>query len=69
MCRQIDQYVWNCCDYQPSQILRYSTFGVPRLLPVPETPLEDISIDLVVELPECKEFDAIWVVVDRISKM
>jgi transposase InsO family protein len=36
---------------------------------VPEKPWEDISMDFVVGLPECEAFDALWVVVDRLSKM
>jgi transposase InsO family protein len=44
-------------------------FGVFQPLPVPEKPWKDISMDFVVELPECEGFDAVWVVVDRLSKM
>ena len=44
-------------------------FGVFRPLLVPEKQLEDISMDFVVGLPECKGFDAIWIVVDRLTKM
>jgi hypothetical protein len=44
-------------------------FGVLRPLLVPEKPWEDISKDFVVGLPECEGFDAVWVVVDRLSKM
>jgi hypothetical protein len=42
---------------------------VLRLLPVPEKLWEDIAMDFVVGLPECEEFDAVWVVVDRLLKM
>jgi hypothetical protein len=49
--------------------MKYSTFGILRLLHVPERPREDMSMDILVGLPECEGFDAIWVVVDRLSKM
>jgi hypothetical protein len=44
-------------------------FGVLRSLSVPEKPWEDILMDFIVELPECEGFDAVWVVVDSLSKM
>jgi hypothetical protein len=44
-------------------------FGVLQLLPVPEKPWEDFSMDFIIALLECESFEAIWVVVDRLSKM
>jgi hypothetical protein len=67
--KQVDQYVPNCHSYQTFSTTRHATFGVLRPLPVPEKPWEDISMDFVVGLPECERFDAVWVVVDRLSKM
>jgi transposase InsO family protein len=67
--KQGDQYVRNCHSCQHSKALRCATFGVLRPLPVPEKPWEDISMDFVFGLPECEGFDAVWVVVDRLSKM
>jgi len=67
--KDFDRYVRNCHDCQRSQNYRHSTFGVLRPLSVPDQPWEDISIDVIVGLPECKGFDAIWVVVDQLSKM
>ena len=69
MRRDVDRYVRNCQDCQRSRSSRHSTFGVLQALPVPEKPWEDISMDFVVGLPECEGFDAIWIVVDRLSKM
>jgi len=69
MWKQVNQYIRNCHSCQRSCSSRHSTFGVLRLLSVPEKPWEDISMDFVVGLPECEGFDAIWVVVDRLSKM
>jgi len=69
MRRQVDQYVRNCAECQRSRRSRHASFGVLRPLPVPEKPWEDISMDFVTELPEYEGYDAIWVVVDRLSKM
>jgi hypothetical protein len=44
-------------------------FGVLPPLSVPEKPWDDITMDFMVGLPECEQFDAVWVVVDRLSKM
>ena len=69
MRKDVDRYVPNCHDCQWSRSLRYPTFGVLRPLPVPGEAWEDNSMDFVVGLPECEGIDAIWVVVDRLSKM
>jgi len=69
MQKQVDQCVRNCHYCQRSWTSRHSTFGVHRPLPVPAKPCEDISMECVVGLPVCEGFDAIRVVVDRVSKM
>jgi len=69
MRKQVDQYVRNCHSCQRSWTSRHATFGVLRPLSVPEMPWEDISMDFVIGPPECEGFDAIWVVVDRLSKI
>ena len=38
-------------------------------LPIAQSPWTDISIDLITQLPESDNYDAIFVVVDRFSKM
>ena len=69
MRKQVDQYVRNFHSCQRSRTLKHATFGVLRPFPVPEKPWEDISMNFVVGLPECEGFDAVWVVVDRLSKI
>jgi len=69
MRKQVDRYVRSCAECQKSRIGRHASFGVLRPLPVPEQSWEDISMDFVTGLPECEGYDAIWVVVDRLSKM
>jgi len=69
MRKQVDQYVQNSHSCQRLRTTRHATFGVLLPLSVPEKPWEDISMDFVVGLHECEGFDAVWVVVDRRSKM
>jgi len=69
MRKQVDQYVRNCQSCQRSRTSRHGTFGVLRPSSVPEKPWEDIFMDFVVGLLECEGFDAVWVVVDILSKM
>jgi len=47
---------------------RHAPHGTLLLLPIPDRPWQDIYLDFVVGLPESDRFDAIWVVVDRLSK-
>jgi transposase InsO family protein len=69
MRRQVDHYVRNCHSCQRSRTSRHATLGVLRPLPVPETSWENISMDFVVGLPKREGFDAVWVVVDWLSKI
>jgi hypothetical protein len=65
----MDQYVQNCHSCKQSRTSRHATFGVLRPRLVPAKPWKDISMDFVVALPECEGFDAVWVMVDKLSKM
>jgi len=69
MRKDVDQYVRNGHDCQLFRSSRHSTFGVLRPTSIPEKPWEDNSRDFGLGLPECEGFDAMWVVVDRLSKM
>ena len=69
MRKQEEWYVRNCHSCQRSRTSWHETFGVLRPVSVPGNPWEEISIDFVVGLPEYEGFDAVWVVVDTLSKM
>ena len=47
---------------------RHTPHGTLLPLLVPDPLWQDISMDFVVGLPKSQGFDAIWVVVDRLSK-
>ena len=69
MRKQVDRYVRSCAECQKSRTNRHASFAVLRPLPVPEKPWDDISMDCVTGLPECEGYDAVWVLLDRLSKM
>ena len=52
----------------PNYPWRHASHGTLLPLPVPDHTWQDISMDFVVGLPKSQGFDAIWVVVKRLSK-
>jgi transposase InsO family protein len=64
------------CDRCPrNKAVRHRPYGLLKQLPIPDRPWEAISADLIVELPPSVDpstnqvYDAILVVVDRLTKM
>ena len=43
-------------------------YGLSKPLPVPDSPWESVSMDLVTDLPVCCGYDSVFVVVDRLTK-
>jgi transposase InsO family protein len=70
MRKDTEQFVRNCHVCQRSRSSRHAPFGILRPLPIPDRPWQDISMDFVTGLPESgkEKYDAIWVVVDRLTK-
>ncbi len=64
----VARFVRNCHACQRSRTARHRPFGILRPLPVPDRPWQDISMDFVTGLPWSDGCDAIWVVVDRLTK-
>jgi transposase InsO family protein len=64
----VDHSTHNYHTCQRSKPNRHALFGVLRPLPIPERPWQDISMDFVTGLPWSNNCDAIWVVVDRLTK-
>jgi len=68
MRKDIDRFVYNCHVCHRMNSIHHVPYGVLRLLLVPEQPWQYISVDFVTGLPRSKGFDAICMVVDRLTK-
>src|SRR5271169_1965960 len=69
MRKDVERFVRNCHICQRSRTSRHAPFGVLRPMPIPDRPWQDISMDFITGLPWSEGKDAIWVVVDRLTKM
>jgi hypothetical protein len=69
MRKYVDQYVLNCDTCRRSNTPGNRPQCVLRPLPVPDGPWTDLSMDFVTGLPESNGYNAILVVVDRLTKM
>lgn len=69
MRQYIEQYLRNCRAWHQAKPVRHSPFGNLKPLPVPIRPWQEVSMDFVTGLPTSEGFDAILVVVDRLTKM
>jgi hypothetical protein len=65
---KIQEFVRSCDTCQRQKYLTSSPGGLLQPLPIPNQIWEDISIDFITGLPKAKGYEAIFVVVDRLSK-
>ena len=69
MKQEVVEYVSRCLICQQVKIEHQRPAGELQPLPIPEWKWEDISMDFVVALPRSRKGnDAIWVIVDRLTK-
>ena len=69
MRKDVCWYIRNCNTCQRSRTPRHRPSGILCPLPIPYPPWSSISMDFVTGLPWLNGNDAIWVVVDRLTKM
>jgi RNase H-like domain found in reverse transcriptase/Reverse transcriptase (RNA-dependent DNA polymerase)/Integrase zinc binding domain/Chromo (CHRromatin Organisation MOdifier) domain/Retroviral aspartyl protease len=62
-------FVESCIVCSRSKSSHHRPFGLLKPLPVPDRPWGSISMDFIVQLPLSDGFDAVLVVVDRLTKM
>ena len=69
MKREVAEFVSRCLICQQVKAEHQRPAGLLQSLPIPEWKCENISMDFIVGLPRtARNSDAIWVVVDRLTK-
>ena len=65
----VNEYVNTCETCIHNKVSRQAPFGNLQPLPIPAGPWQSVSMDFIVELPPSEGYDAIFVCVDRLTKM
>jgi hypothetical protein len=65
----VNEYVNTCETCVRNKVPRHAPFGNLQPLPIPAGPWQSVSMDFIVELPPSEGYDAIFVCVDRLTKM
>jgi transposase InsO family protein len=69
MLTYVERWVRNCHTCRRSNPSRNAYQGVLKPLPIPERAWRDISMDFITHLPLSQGYDAVLVIVDRLTKM
>ncbi|KAF8248744.1 hypothetical protein K440DRAFT_545989, partial [Wilcoxina mikolae CBS 423.85] len=64
----INFYIRNYHVYLYSKAKSQNVHGLLRLLEVTEQLWKYLSMDFVVKIQECESYNAVWVVVDHLTK-
>jgi hypothetical protein len=65
----VNEFVNTCETCARNKVPRHRPQGLLQPLPIPTSAWHSVSMDLIVELPKSNGFDAIFVCVDRLTKM
>ena len=69
MRQHVKEYVKNCDNYQRIKSNNHAPYGLLKPLEAPSRPWKSIAMDFITQLLESEENDAIWVVIDQLTKM
>jgi len=69
MRKTVNDYVRTCDTCMRNKVPRHLPHGQLHPLPIPSGPWQSVSMDFIVELPPSNGYDAIYVCVDRFTKM
>ncbi len=67
--KEVEHYVRTCVKCQSTKLVHKKKFELYRRLPIPLNPFESVSMDFMTCLLEWEGTDAIFVVVNKFSKL
>jgi hypothetical protein len=65
----IHRYVDNCDTCKRIKPIWHALFGLLKHLQLPTRPWDSISMDFITSLPEVDNCNALWVIIDRLTKI
>jgi hypothetical protein len=65
----VNEYIGSCETCARNKSPRQRPHGLLKPLPIPQGPWKSVSMDFIVELPPSNGFNAIYVCIDRFTKM
>ncbi|QRW01036.1 Transposon Tf2-1 polyprotein [Ceratobasidium sp. AG-Ba] len=68
MAKQVEQFVNTCDVCQKTKPKRHGKIGYLQPIPIPEQPFEVITLDFIMDLPESQGYNAILVIVDKLTQ-
>ncbi|KAL4243742.1 hypothetical protein ABKN59_011944 [Abortiporus biennis] len=68
LCNFVKEYCKSCVTCMHTKPQQHKPYGTLQQLPVPTRPWDSISMDFIEQLPNSSGYDAILVIVDRLSK-
>jgi hypothetical protein len=68
MADTIQKYVYSCDICQKARHRRHGLRGFLRPIPIPQQPFEVLTMDFIMDLPQSDIYNAVLVIVDKLTK-
>jgi hypothetical protein len=69
MWKAVKEFVFSCDTCSRSKNHQHRPYGLLQPLPNPKQPWSSISMDFITNFPSSRTFDAIFIIVDQLTKM
>jgi hypothetical protein len=68
MSTDIKSFVTSCDICQQIKHRRHAPYGMLQPIPIPDQPFEVVTMDFITDLPESNGYNAIFVIIDKLTK-